>query len=174
MHNGYCTKCGASNVRKQRFDRAAHGPGSDIYVCMACGYTEGYTEATELTRIASSADWEQVGPKLPSASAPPAATGATVRLNPADTNVASVQPKLRCAACGSNEIIPDVNMRDTAQGRGSITAEVERSPHALLMRGAVQSAVTAYVCGACGYLSLYANSPRLLADAHREARGGRL
>jgi predicted nucleic-acid-binding Zn-ribbon protein len=60
MHNGYCPKCGAGNVRKPRFDREAKGPASDLYVCLACGYTEGYTASAELTRIAGSADGGQI------------------------------------------------------------------------------------------------------------------
>jgi predicted RNA-binding Zn-ribbon protein involved in translation (DUF1610 family) len=172
MHNGYCPKCGAGNVRKPRFDREAAGPASDLYVCLACGYTEGYTASAELTRIAGSADWEQVGPSLSRAPSPAPATGATVRLNPQDANIVALRPKLHCPACGSDEIIPDVRIRDSAQSRSSISAEVERSPNALIMRGAALSSVSAYICGQCGYLSLFADSPDMLADAYREARGG--
>ena len=66
----------------------------------------------------------------------------------------------RCPVCGSDRLIPGVDLRDRYR-RSTIQHEVEliAHPQRLINRGGITSPVRATVCGACGYVMLFADLP---------------
>ena len=78
---------------------------------------------------------------------------------------------LRCARCGTEAIIPRVRVCDRDEGgmNRELQVEVQRRPNAMLFKRAERSAVSAQVCGACGYAELYVEAPRALYAAYLQA-----
>ncbi len=78
-----------------------------------------------------------------------------------------------CARCGSDQIIPDVHIKDRSQGLlddESLTAEVYEHPGAMLFKGTQQARRIAEICGRCGYAELYAENPEELWAAYQRSR----
>ncbi len=83
----------------------------------------------------------------------------------------------RCAACGSECIIPLATIRDrvhTGLGGSSLASETEPvvainiNPHAgILAQRHVLSRIHAWVCGECGYMPLFADNPQELYTAYQ-------
>ena len=77
-----------------------------------------------------------------------------------------------CAKCSSKDLIDEAQIVD----HGDMNAEYElgvkvyRDPGAFVMKGKMKQRVLARVCGSCGYLELYAENPRELLGAAKEAR----
>ena len=67
----------------------------------------------------------------------------------------------KCPKCGSTNIIADAKVID----RVHMNAETElsvatfRQPEAILFKGRMSTTLSAWVCGDCGYVELYADSP---------------
>ena len=78
---------------------------------------------------------------------------------------------LACPSCGSNEVIPRVRMVDRGDGNGryDLQVEVYRRPNARLFKGAQYSSVFAQLCGVCGHIELYADTPRAIHAAYLQA-----
>ena len=81
----------------------------------------------------------------------------------------------RCAACGSEKIIPLATVRDRVQSAAlaPISAEpviaINTNPHAgILAQRHVLSRIHAWVCGECGYMPLFADDPQELYTAYQE------
>jgi hypothetical protein len=79
----------------------------------------------------------------------------------------------QCPVCGSDHLIPGVDLRDRHGQYPSIQHEVELIAHPthLINRGGITSPVQATVCGSCGYVMLFANFPADLWRVYREAQG---
>ena len=76
-----------------------------------------------------------------------------------------------CLKCGTDAQVEGVRILDRVHLSGSLdlTAQVERNPGAFLFKGAETSSVDARVCGACGFVEMYARKPKSLVRA-AEAR----
>lgn len=76
-----------------------------------------------------------------------------------------------CSRCGSDEIVPHVRVIDRGDSNGhyDLQAEVNRRPNALLFKGAERSNVAARLCGTCGHMEFFAESPRALYAAYVQA-----
>ena len=78
---------------------------------------------------------------------------------------------LVCTRCGSNEVSPRVRVVEYGEGnaRYDLQVEVYRRPNAMLFKGAELSKVFAQLCGACGHIELYADTPHTLYAAYEQA-----
>src|SRR4051794_33111862 len=79
---------------------------------------------------------------------------------------------LRCAACGSDRVIPDVRIVD--QGKhsdGDLQVVVYGNPDALIFKERAFSKLLAQVCGECGYVWLRVRRPDALYEAYQDAIG---
>ena len=74
----------------------------------------------------------------------------------------------RCAACGSDAVIPDV--APSLGGAYTIKVALDTRPGVRFKRGkdVVTSSGRARVCGDCGYIMMYADDPRALWDGYVE------
>ncbi|MCD6050911.1 MAG: hypothetical protein K0Q55_2314 [Verrucomicrobia bacterium] len=79
---------------------------------------------------------------------------------------------LKCKNCGSEKIIPSVNVMDQGQhSDGTLKAHVGyNDPAAILLREAVFARLKANICGACGYTELFASKPEELYSAYLKAK----
>jgi predicted nucleic-acid-binding Zn-ribbon protein len=66
----------------------------------------------------------------------------------------------KCPKCGSQDVIADAMVKD--ESRTEITVSTYRVPDALVFKETRESIVSAWVCGACGFTELYADSPKIL------------
>ena len=78
---------------------------------------------------------------------------------------------MACPKCGSSEVIEGVRMLDRGHGNQEqdLRAAVYKNPDAFLFKGKHAAALTARVCGACGYVELYVANPAELLAASRDA-----
>ena len=71
-----------------------------------------------------------------------------------------------CPKCGSIEIIADAKAIDRDQGGMHLgeqfTVATFGKPEALVFKEKRMTTVSAWVCGQCGYMELYADSPSSL------------
>jgi predicted nucleic-acid-binding Zn-ribbon protein len=69
----------------------------------------------------------------------------------------------KCPKCGSTEIIADATALDYSQTIiQELTVATFARPKAVIFKKKQTSTVSAWVCGDCGYLELYADSPSSL------------
>lgn len=80
--------------------------------------------------------------------------------------------KLECSRCRSGKIIPAAEIMDSNQQYGSsgVKIKVDRTPEALIFRGAQLVDLRAKVCGECGHVELFVNQPDILWSAYKEQR----
>jgi hypothetical protein len=78
---------------------------------------------------------------------------------------------LLCARCGSDEVISRARIaeRGESNARYDLEVEVQRRPNAVLFKRPERAALTARVCGSCGYAELFVDSPSALYAAHLQA-----
>lgn len=175
MLDGICPKCHQSDVYEHQASLPAAGAAfrMRLFVCAACGYTETYTHAQHLAAVAHLEDWQRVSPAQPHGHTP--VTGATARLSlPAGApgQDAPLEPKKRCPACQSQQLIPDVRVVDRSQSMSqNLSVEVDQRPQAFIFRDSTPSDVRAWICGRCGYVSLFVDAPRELLRAYNESKG---
>lgn len=79
-----------------------------------------------------------------------------------------------CPKCGARKVIPGVRIldQDGQYADKSLMLRLDRNPGAWLFPGAQLTLVRANVCGACGYLELYAVHPGALWAAYLEQTQG--
>jgi ribosomal protein S27AE len=67
----------------------------------------------------------------------------------------------KCPKCGSGNVIADAKAIDRGHynGESELSVATFRKPEALLFKGQLKTTVSAWVCGDCGYLEFYADSP---------------
>jgi predicted nucleic-acid-binding Zn-ribbon protein len=82
--------------------------------------------------------------------------------------------KEMCAKCGSGELVSDVRLLDHGHlnERHDLELVYYVEPTAILFKEPVKSPLRAMVCGACGFVELYATAPQqlLAASKRRQAR----
>lgn len=67
----------------------------------------------------------------------------------------------KCPKCGSSEIIKDAKAIDRSLYgvEEELSLATFRKPDAIMFKGKSTTTVSAYVCGGCGYVEFYADSP---------------
>ncbi len=67
----------------------------------------------------------------------------------------------KCPKCGSHEVIAGAKAIDRAHGptQKDFTVATFRTPEAFIFKGEQKSPVSAWVCGSCGFVELYAQFP---------------
>jgi len=67
----------------------------------------------------------------------------------------------QCAKCGSHDVIADAKVIDRGDysAQHDLSVATYRKPQALLFKGQVTTTVSAWICGACGFVELYADNP---------------
>ena len=77
---------------------------------------------------------------------------------------------MKCPRCGSENIMPNLRIRDRAHRRGveNLEVEVEGNPDALLFKGAHREPLRANVCGECGNIELYVKNPKGLWETYSQ------
>ena len=67
----------------------------------------------------------------------------------------------KCPKCGSSEIIKDAKAIDRSLYgvEEELSLATFRKPDAIMFTGKSTTTVSAYVCGGCGYVEFYADSP---------------
>ena len=72
-------------------------------------------------------------------------------------------------------MIPDVRVRDFGHYNSTtaLSVEVDENPEALLFKETFEAALSARVCGDCGYAELYVANPRELYAAHERSKQSR-
>lgn len=70
----------------------------------------------------------------------------------------------KCPKCGSTEIIADAKAIDRGHSdfQRELTVATFGKPDALVFKEKHKTTISAWVCGQCGYLELYADSPSTL------------
>lgn len=67
----------------------------------------------------------------------------------------------KCPKCGSTDVIADAKAID----RAHLSVETElsvatfRQPEAIWFKGQMTTTLSAWICGECGYVEFYADSP---------------
>lgn len=77
---------------------------------------------------------------------------------------------MQCPKCQSTDVIDDVRVVDHGDHHAvrDLTVTVFRKPTALMFKGTVYSDVKARVCGACGFIELFAVDAAGLLEGARE------
>ena len=137
-----CKKCGE------------HVPET-FTVCWNCGTTIDGLEAPDFVKEDSDGG-DTVQPDAGSAVEP-------------RTDVATTA---RCRKCDSSKIIPDVTVIDQGQGSdGKLKVVVYGNPEALVFRDRHFGAVTARICGDCGFIELWVRNPHELYEHYLKSLG---
>lgn len=75
---------------------------------------------------------------------------------------------MKCPRCGSENIMPNLRIRDN-QGFGiSFRAEVEGDPGALFFKKTRKETLRATVCGECGNVGLSVENPKRLWEIYSQ------
>jgi predicted nucleic-acid-binding Zn-ribbon protein len=71
---------------------------------------------------------------------------------------------LKCPKCGSSDIIADARAlgSDSFNALQDLSVATYRHPGALIFKGQQTSTLSAWVCGGCGFVELYADNPAAL------------
>jgi len=77
----------------------------------------------------------------------------------------------KCPKCGSSDVIADATAVDSGHGHieGELKLATFRKPEAFIFKGQLSTTVSAWVCADCGYVELYADSPRGIKVAALES-----
>lgn len=82
-----------------------------------------------------------------------------------------------CPKCNSDKIVPNAMVLDTGQAsHGFLLIAFDEDPNALIFKNRIKSGVKVSVCGECGYLEFYAESPQAIYQAYQnmlENTGGK-
>ena len=67
----------------------------------------------------------------------------------------------KCPKCGSSDVIADAKAIDRANYNAETELSVAtfRKPEAMLFRGKLMTTLSAWICGDCGFVEFYADSP---------------
>jgi predicted nucleic-acid-binding Zn-ribbon protein len=70
----------------------------------------------------------------------------------------------KCPKCGSTDVIADAKAIDRSyqSNQTELTVATYRKPEAIIFKGQQDTTVSAWVCAECGYVELYADSPKNL------------
>lgn len=130
-------------------------------VCWNCGTSKDGVEDESFTRADDAAPTDAGTPVEPTPIAPP--------------RPERHQPVGDCPKCGARKVIPGVRIldQDGQYADKSLLLRLDRNPGSWLFPGAQLAQVRAHVCGACGYVELYAVHPGALWAAYQEQEEGR-
>src|SRR5689334_18598362 len=85
---------------------------------------------------------------------------------PSNRDMKNGQP---CPKCGSKDILADVRVEDKGrQGRHDLELVAFGNPNALIFTERQTTSVSAWVCGSCGYVDLYAKDVEALRTPYNE------
>lgn len=79
----------------------------------------------------------------------------------------------KCAKCGGEVIQRARVMCPSTRSEMDLRARVDGDPKALVLKESSRSTIHAYICSACGYTELYADSPGELRAASEKAKSKR-
>ena len=67
----------------------------------------------------------------------------------------------QCARCGSRDVIADAKVidREDYNVERDLSVATFRRPQAFVFKGRQTTTVSAWVCGDCGFIELYADDP---------------
>ena len=72
----------------------------------------------------------------------------------------------KCPKCGSTDVIADAKAIDRSHSTNpkhtEFTVATFRKPDEIIFEGQQDTAVSAWVCAECGFVELYADSPKAL------------
>ena len=73
-----------------------------------------------------------------------------------------------CSKCQSNKIISNVHIRDYGDymSNNQLSVEIYEKPDAMIFKGTHEGALTAWICGECGYTELYVENPQALYSTY--------
>lgn len=68
----------------------------------------------------------------------------------------------KCPKCGSSDVIKDAKAVDRSHGgvENELSVATFRKPGAALFKGKQITTLSAWVCGGCGFVEFYADSPQ--------------
>lgn len=77
-----------------------------------------------------------------------------------------------CAKCGSPRVVPNARLVDRVNeyglhGYGGVQLIVDRRPAAMVFKQSERATLQARVCGACGFVEIYASDADALFDAYQ-------
>ncbi len=77
---------------------------------------------------------------------------------------------MKCPRCGSENIMPNLRIRDRYErGLGQdLEVEVQGNPGALIFKGAHRETLRATVCGECGNVGLSVENPKGLWETYSQ------
>lgn len=67
-----------------------------------------------------------------------------------------------CSRCGSEEVMPNLQIRDNLGFGIKLEVEIEENPNAMIFKKSRRSSMTATVCSDCGNVELTVDNPKLL------------
>ncbi|CAN5524914.1 hypothetical protein BH10ACI1_BH10ACI1_23320 [soil metagenome] len=74
-----------------------------------------------------------------------------------------------CTKCNSEKIVPNAQVLDEGQyASGYLKIAVDENPDALFFKSRTQNNVKVFVCGDCGFIEFYAESPQTLYEAYQD------
>jgi predicted nucleic-acid-binding Zn-ribbon protein len=73
----------------------------------------------------------------------------------------------KCPKCGSSDVIGDAKAIDRYEygAQAELSVATFRKPQAFLFKGKKTTSLSAWVCADCGFVELYADSPREIKTA---------
>jgi predicted nucleic-acid-binding Zn-ribbon protein len=78
-----------------------------------------------------------------------------------------------CSKCKSEKIVPTARVMDRGHysgDAGNLTLVIYEKPDALIFKGSHKGALSARVCGECGYTELFLDNPRELYEIYQNAK----
>ncbi len=77
---------------------------------------------------------------------------------------------MKCGRCGSENIMPNLRIRDRSEAvtEQDVEVEVQGNPDALIFKQAHREALRATVCGECGNVGLSVENPQRLWKVYTE------
>ena len=73
-----------------------------------------------------------------------------------------------CPKCNSDKIIPNGMVLDTGQAaEGYLQVAVDENPDAVFFKSRAKSQIRVSICGHCGYLEFYAESPGIMYQTYQ-------
>ena len=79
--------------------------------------------------------------------------------------------KLVCPKCSSDKILPRIVINEHNQIKVyPLVVAIEKDPKAFIFKNPIESNLLAQVCGECGYVEFYVDSPKRLWSAYQSRK----
>lgn len=81
-----------------------------------------------------------------------------------------MEETLKCSVCGSNKIIPKVNLveRGHNHSKNNLSIEIEGDPNALFFKETTKEPIKAKVCCSCGKIDLFIEETEDLWETYQK------